>query len=108
MVDRMVWEEEDRVRRELMEEERKWKEEERREKMRRRELRDIFEGVLGRVSDNVAGKRNGKGKARERARAGEEGELEGVAGKLVEWTMVGSSAAYLRFDLRFRSVELMG
>lgn len=90
MVDRMVWEEEEKIRKELLEEEKKKREKEKREKKREGELRGAFGGVLGWVSDNVIGKGKGKGKERERVGEEEEG-LDGVVGKLVEWTMVSFS-----------------
>lgn len=83
-VDREVWEEEEKIRRELIEEEKRRREEEKREERRVSELRGVFGGVLGWVSDNVTGK--GKGKAKERS--DEEEKLEGVVGRLVDWTMV--------------------
>ncbi|KAF8440573.1 hypothetical protein BGX38DRAFT_1273036 [Terfezia claveryi] len=91
MVDRMVWDEEEKIRRELMEEEKKKREKEKGEQRREGELKGVFGGLLGWVNDNVVGK--GKGKGKERERTGEDGEFNGVVGRLVDWTMAAESTA---------------
>ncbi|RPB22511.1 hypothetical protein L211DRAFT_788652 [Terfezia boudieri ATCC MYA-4762] len=90
MVDRMVWEEEEKIRRELMAEEKKKREKEKEEQRREGELKGVFGGLLGWVSDNVIGKGKGKGKGKEREKTEEDGKFNGVVGRLVDWTMVSS------------------
>lgn len=104
MVDRMVMEEEDRVREELREEARKMEQEKRKTQLREIQVESILRKKLVETSEAMAGKGKGKGKSL----ATEQGShgFEALLGKLVQTAMVSLVISHNRRDAGLTIVRL--